>query len=289
MWAKFNPKQAWQCKGCLSPALSLQMGMQVWQVEQHQQRFVFKFLTAYASLQMKQAHLTEIQFYQRYASSQICLPHQTVHLSQLEVVDGLLQTLQIDGLSEILVLPYVRVLSQVSEQGYALSPESNLSKHDLLEKITDFQKICNQVEYLHHLGYVHGDLKPQHIFFDAAQVGLLDFAQLQSIDENSGVMKKGGTPAYMAPELFLGQSKSVRSDLYALGIIFYYLLMGYKPYQAKTYQQWAVVHCQQGIPELPLQYQAYQRVLDGLLAKRLENRFECAKSLINALNSIKES
>lgn len=283
MWVEFDVQQPWQFQGCLSSDFSRKMGMQVWQVHQQDRVYVFKFLSAQANLQIQRLHLAELAFYQQFNQSNIahdlfCLAHQLIQPKDLDKVQQNFAALGVEIISDILVLPWVNV--------FHIYPYVNMN---IADKIKVFKQLCLVVSQLHQFNLIHGDLKPQHFFIETRvdgtqRVGLLDFAQLQQQCDQYGVADKGGTPAYMAPELFLGQAKSVQTDIYALGIIFYQLLLGEKPYHARSYKAWALLHCQQEIPKLISDYQGYQSVLDQMLAKRVEHRFKCITSVLNALN-----
>ena len=275
MSAEFNPKSPWQYHGCLSARLSVQMGLQVWKIQQDQKHYVLKFTRSVASAQIKQAHADELGFYRQSSTNHFYLDYQILKVEDFKDVDNAMRGFENEGGSEILVLPYVTVLQEGSGNSRSVTETFNL-----------FLLICQKIKALHDWGYIHGDLKLQHIFCTEDGVGLLDFAQAQSITSCDGVLQKGGTPAYMAPELFIGQAKSIQSDLYALGIIFYQLMMKIKPYVGNTYEAWAILHCQQPIPELPQQFKVYQDILDGLLAKQKQNRFLNADRLIDALKNI---
>jgi serine/threonine protein kinase len=189
---------------------------------------------------------------------------------------------QSDNNATILVLPYAHTI--------------DFQKHSMAERIAIFINILKCVDGLHDLGFIHGDLKRRH-FLNAesthdSPIQLIDFAQSQPINSVhsshlKNLSKMTATPAYMAPELFNGQAKSVQSDLYALGIIFYEILVGEKPYtvfgQLNSYQQWATAHCQQEIPLLPKGLQKYQECLDHMLAKQKKNRASAIKSVISDL------
>ncbi len=83
--------------------------------------------------------------------------------------------------------------------------------------------------YLHRHGIVHRDLKPSNILVVGDQVKLLDFGLALRRDENDPG-EFAGTPLYMAPELLSGESASERSDLYALGMVAYEMLLGRYPF-----------------------------------------------------------
>lgn len=104
------------------------------------------------------------------------------------------------------------------------------------EKVVQIaRQLCAGLAAAHDRGVLHRDLKPANIMIDGqGQVRIADFgiASLASQVEASGSLV--GTPAYMAPELFDGRSPSVRSDLYALGIVLYEALVGKPPFDGRS-------------------------------------------------------
>ena len=95
------------------------------------------------------------------------------------------------------------------------------------------------------------------------------------------------TPRYMAPELFHGEAKTLASDLYALGIIVYEWLTQ-RRLQAKSYQDWAYLHCQQLKIELPAAYLGFQDLLEAMLNKQKSQRevsFLALKTLLSTENA----
>lgn len=99
------------------------------------------------------------------------------------------------------------------------------------------QQVCLGLEAAHAEGVVHRDLKPQNIMLDEhGKVTVMDFGIAGSV-EVSDLTRTGallGTPAYMSPEQAKGQHVDTRSDLFAVGIIFYELLTGVRPFEADT-------------------------------------------------------
>ena len=75
----------------------------------------------------------------------------------------------------------------------------------------------------------------------------------------------------MAPELFHGEAKTVHSDIYALGIIFYEWLTGQR-LVAKNYEEWAYLHCQHLIIELPQHFYMFEKLIQRMLAKQKNSR-----------------
>src|SRR6266700_8084614 len=100
------------------------------------------------------------------------------------------------------------------------------------------QQICRALEAAHAVGVIHRDLKPQNIMSDDhGRVVVMDFGLARSIDSNDGMTQTGaviGTFEYMSPEQGLGKQLDQRSDLFAVGLIFYELLTGRMPYKADS-------------------------------------------------------
>jgi serine/threonine protein kinase len=86
-------------------------------------------------------------------------------------------------------------------------------------------------------GVIHRDLKPQNIMIDkSGHVVVMDFGIARSA-ESSGATQTGsllGTPDYMSPEQARMEEVDARSDIFALGLIFFELLTGKLPFQGKT-------------------------------------------------------
>ncbi len=105
------------------------------------------------------------------------------------------------------------------------------------ESVQIIAQICRALEAAHAAGVVHRDLKPQNIMLDAKdRVYVMDFGIAHSL-ETPGMTQTGalmGTPEYMSPEQAKGMKVDARSDLFALGIIFYEMLTGVSPYKADT-------------------------------------------------------
>lgn len=126
------------------------------------------------------------------------------------------------------------------------------------------------LENLHELGFIHGDLKVEHFRQRSESLCLIDFEQCSHVDDVKQ-MPNTATPRYMAPELFHTQHKSWQSDLYALGIIWLEWLTQER-LQAKSYQDWAFLHCQNLKIQLIPQYQIFEDVLSLMLSKQVSQR-----------------
>ncbi|MFL5493082.1 MAG: serine/threonine-protein kinase, partial [Gemmatimonadales bacterium] len=158
------------------------------------------------------------------------------------------------------------------------------------------RQVCESLAEAHASGLVHRDIKPANIH--VGRVGLrydfvkvLDFGLVKSVaggnDENSLATAAGltpGTPAYMAPEMALGERIDGRADLYALGCVAYFLLTGQRVFEAENAFQLIAKHMQEppvppsrrtGLPVEP----SLERLVLDCLAKSPEGRPESAAEL----------
>ncbi|CAO3621062.1 unnamed protein product [Mucor fragilis] len=100
--------------------------------------------------------------------------------------------------------------------------------------------VCDAVAYLHDNGVVHRDLKPENLIFrtpdEDSDLLVADFGLSRIIDSDKfDVLRTTcGTPGYMAPEIFkrVGHGKPV--DMWAIGVIAYFLLCGYTPFEGEN-------------------------------------------------------
>jgi eukaryotic-like serine/threonine-protein kinase len=105
------------------------------------------------------------------------------------------------------------------------------------EAVEIMQQTCRALEAAHSAGIIHRDLKPQNIMRDkTGRILVMDFGLARTL-EGDGMTQTGalvGTMDYMSPEQALGKDLDQRSDLFAMGLIFYELLTGKMPYKADS-------------------------------------------------------
>ena len=165
------------------------------------------------------------------------------------------------------------------------------------------RQVCESLEEAHASGLVHRDIKPANIH--VGRLGLrqdfvkvLDFGLVKSVGsltgEDSMATAAGltpGTPAYMAPEIALGQEVDGRADLYALGCVAYYLLTGRLVFEGTTSLQVIAKHLQQ-VPVPPSQRTeleidpTLERLVLSCIAKNPEDRPQTAAELDRELGEI---
>ncbi|WP_291427089.1 serine/threonine-protein kinase [Deinococcus sp.] len=128
--------------------------------------------------------------------------------------------------------------------------------------------------YLHKLGAVHQDVKTQNIYVDElGRAALGDLGNTYFVSQGG---KVSGSPYYMAPEIYHGESSSAASDVYSLGVMMYELLTGQRPFNGTTYEELMIAHLTRFAtpmnrlnPEVP---RPLARLAEQALAKRAAER-----------------
>ena len=109
---------------------------------------------------------------------------------------------------------------------------------EIKERLNLFLKICRAVSFAHQNLIVHRDIKPANILVGAdGEPKLLDFGLARVLSENfasdaaqTETVFRAFTPSYASPEQIRGKNVSTASDVYSLGVVFYELLTGDKPF-----------------------------------------------------------
>lgn len=122
-------------------------------------------------------------------------------------------------------------------EGLSLTDWCREHRVGLSERLRLFRAVCEAVQHAHDHLVVHRDLKPSNVLVTApGTVKLLDFGiakQLEQLETSADQTRTGlrlMTPAYAAPEQVLGGRIGTRTDVYALGVILYELLVGRLPF-----------------------------------------------------------
>ncbi len=151
-------------------------------------------------------------------------------------------------------------------------------------------ELLGALGHAHHHGIVHRDIKPANIFvLDNGQIKVGDFGIARI--ESSNLTQAGsvlGTPAYMSPEQFMGQTVDGRSDLFSAGVILYQFLTGEKPFAGQLTTIMHKVLKEDPIAPSELNVQvppAFDKVVRRAMAKRPEDRFQSAKEFAEAVQA----
>lgn len=162
---------------------------------------------------------------------------------------------------------------------------------DLETAIEYIRQMCMGLVAVHDINIVHRDIKPGNILFRTdGTLAITDFGaaknltgDVEDITINNHIV---GTPYYMSPEQAASMPLDHRSDLYSLGIMIYQMLTNERPYTAKSIAQLISMHLHAPIPKLPGDLAKYQPLIDGLLAKDPDERFQSANDVILGLDWI---
>jgi len=100
------------------------------------------------------------------------------------------------------------------------------------------RQLCAGLAAAHDKGVLHRDLKPHNVMVDGqGRVRVTDFGLAGFVQDFTGAEVGAGTPTYMAPEQLAGKGVSVKSDLYALGLVLYELFTGQRALTGKTREE----------------------------------------------------
>jgi formylglycine-generating enzyme required for sulfatase activity len=144
--------------------------------------------------------------------------------------------------------------------------------------------------FAHLRGFVHRDVSPANILFDASDNPVLtDFGIARAVTRTSRLTNAGasvGTSHYMSPEQARGGNVDARSDLYSLGAVAYEALTGQPPFDGEDGFAIAYAHVFEPVPRLPPPLAAWQPLIDRALAKDPAARFPDSESFIAALEAV---
>ena len=160
------------------------------------------------------------------------------------------------------------------------------------EALEYLAQIASALEAIHAVGVLHRDLKPANIMLrNDGSLCVIDFGLAKananaSVVELTGTREIFGTPYYMSPEQGHAEPIDERSDLYSLGVIFYEMLTGQKPFKGASAMEVIYKHKRADPPALAPRLSVYAPILARLLAKEPRDRYQSARELRAAIAAL---
>jgi serine/threonine protein kinase len=168
---------------------------------------------------------------------------------------------------------------------------------NLAQKIERGIPVSNALDYLaqimrglgalHAHGILHRDIKPTNLLFrEEGTLVLTDLATERELSDNPRLATRS-LPAdlnYVSPESIRPGTVDLRSDLYSAGVVLYQMLTGATPFGGTTVAAMLEAHLSAPIPRLPSSCAAVQPLVDGLLAKDPNERFQSAADVLDGID-----
>src|SRR3974390_2793495 len=161
------------------------------------------------------------------------------------------------------------------------------------QAIEIIRQVCKALDAAHSAGVIHRDLKPQNIMRETktGRILVMDFGLARTI-EGDGMTQTGallGTIEYMSPEQSMGKALDQRSDIFAVGLIFYELLTGKTPYKADTAMASLLRRNQErAVPAAELDAsipKGLSDIVSKCLERDLDHRYQSSQEILNDLDA----
>ncbi|MEO5361138.1 MAG: CHASE2 domain-containing protein [Nitrospirota bacterium] len=170
--------------------------------------------------------------------------------------------------------------------------DSRLPFGEVLRVVT---RVGEALDYAHQNGVVHRDIKPANIMLlNNKELRVTDFGiarVMESSKTQTGMVL--GTPSYMSPEQIAGRKVDGRSDLFSLGVVFFELLVGERPFKGDSIA--TLMYNITSTPPTPIKKIEPRipicvvEIIDKLLQKNAEDRYSRGKDLLDAINKCKKT
>ncbi len=154
------------------------------------------------------------------------------------------------------------------------------------------EHIGSALDYAHRRNVIHRDVKPANVLFRGDGTALLsDFGIAKQVSIDAELTSTGtilGSPFYMSPEQAEGLVVDGRADVYSLGVIFYELLTGERPYTGDSAIKVIMQHIQAPLPKLPANRAHYQDLLERMMSKSRDQRFADAGEMVREVARLRK-
>lgn len=160
----------------------------------------------------------------------------------------------------------------------------------LRDSVKIIKQLADALDFAHRKNIIHRDIKPANVMFreDGAAV-LTDFGIAKELESQTELTQAGvviGTPRYMSPEQIRGDKVDHRADIYSLGIVFYRCLTNYVPFDGKDMLTTAYLQDNEPVPTLPTQVACFQPIINRMLEKNPDDRFQRGRDVAEALENL---
>lgn len=155
-------------------------------------------------------------------------------------------------------------------------------------------KLCNALSYLDDLSVLFRDLKPQNIIVDIDKLTLLDFGLAVHKDYRNDIDEENlvGSPSYIPPERVEGEVEDIRSDIYAMGMLFYFVASG-KNYFEGAPEEIINGHmndhrtpCRELLPGRSMEF---NKILDRMISRDPHKRYQSYDEMRIELEALEQS
>jgi serine/threonine-protein kinase PpkA len=180
-----------------------------------------------------------------------------------------------------LVMEYLAGGSLRERMRHAISPP---------EAVSLLRQAAGGLAAAHRQGVVHRDVKPENFLLRVSgELVLIDFGVAARQGDLAASVAPGrlvGTAWYASPEQAQGEPPSAAADVYALGIVFYEMLLGRRPFAGETVLETLSQHLMAPVPPLPGALGRYQPLMARMLEKRPQHRLADADAVLQEIHAM---